>query len=287
MNKVIKKIVVVLMLIVLFYQCSALSLGFASIESKQLSVTTVDDYIETDAYTIEKKISFKQKKYLGLGRYGFIKCVTIDKASIIEQDLIGPKYSPLVSFGIYHDRTLLSPVKNVSKTSDYVKDIAMEYGNGDGANEDNIIVRLKPGKYYCAVYSLNPFLSSEYKYICHRRMPKTNESVKLNEVIYYDVNSSKQINCFDISLKKGEKEIVLGHECKSIFVENENGKKVYAKEFKNINNKDKKAKFKPDKSGTYVVKINHYSTTFSEEPMKFTIRNISKETENAVRSDKN
>ena len=70
-------------------------------------------------------------------------------------------------------------------------------------------------------------------------------------------------------------------------VENENGKKVYAKEFKNINNKDKKAKFKPDKSGTYVVKINHYSTTFSEEPMKFTIRNISKETENAVRSDKN
>ena len=286
-NTVLKKIIIIIMLTVLFHQCCALIIGVSDGTSNELKITTVEDNLKNKDFSVERKISFKNKRYLGLGRYGFIKCVTIDKASIIEQDLIGPKYSPLVSFGIYHDRTLLSPVKNVSKTSDYVKDIAMEYGNGDGANEDNIIVRLKPGKYYCAVYSLNPFLSSEYKYICHRRMPKTNESVKLNEVIYYDVNSSKQINCFDISLKKGEKEIVLGHECKSIFVENENGKKVYAKEFKNINNKDKKAKFKPDKSGTYVVKINHYSTTFSEEPMKFTIRNISKETENAVRSDKN
>ena len=274
MNTMIKRVILLVMLIILFHQCCALVIGVGSDKSKELKVTTVRDYKNGGKFSIERNISFCDKKYLGLGRYGFIKKIRLDKAATIEQDLIGPKYSPLVSFGIYYDRTLLSPVEDVSKYKDLKEDVAMEYGEGDGATEDNIIVKLKPGTYYAAVYSLNPFSCSDYKYILHKRTPIIKRSISENELVYYDVDSAKQTNRFKVSLTKGHKEVIVGHECKSVLIENDKGNIVFKKNYENLTNDDKKVQLEILNGGNYYISLRYYARTYSEEPMKFVIKKV-------------
>lgn len=114
-----------------------------------------------------RSISLRDKAIIGFGKYGFREKIKIDSPTLISQYIVEDYSLNNVRYGIYKDKQLTMPVKEIDM--DYVlKSLAdMEEGIENASLSDftsEQYTLLEPGTYYLGLYTSKFFDFSDLRY---------------------------------------------------------------------------------------------------------------------------
>lgn len=148
------------LMIILFF--TAVFLSFDCFEDNGSAVEPVKADFEQGIVpvpygSIETCLDLSQKNFLSLTKYGFRRKVSFDKTSFVglclERDL--PSATPYngLKYGIYRDKGLTNPTKEIDLQAEMDKAIAQDTILDIDEPEVGIEAELDPGTYYVAVYT--------------------------------------------------------------------------------------------------------------------------------------